>query len=913
MSKLLDTVNTVTINVEKLPSDKCLHDTFDASTAEYIYKGDDIKINNTFIEFIDAKLYENNMTVFQIDLRKDIARYSPIQYYAVKDKYYTSTGLPIYRSFFDNNNGKDYESNVDKMIEDYNYVFNAQREKLINIIINELDGPVQPTINPSKQPVKVDYILKFCHPANMETTKNQPKDVDVISTINTYMTNYLLTNEIIFYNMTVEKVKDGDMSFNISYEVYPDLKDNATRLNGQIVDDYDFFESIYEKSGKVYDTCNPPYTECKYDKPDYLFEVKDNDVLVIAPAEKTQTQDIKYETRCSRTEIVTMDGGSFKIPNQELQLSVCRISCSSERHSNKSTSFTVRVKEQIDYKPSIDVSKTSKPVMAYVNQAFTIKVAIACPVVDRTFVKPTLKDVTMKLNWDIKDGDKSKYILTSDSIVSDIQKVSTSCDRTFTFMLNLTSTEEESSEEIEKKLNITITSEDEYKLEYKTELPLIQKSIFLYILYYYLIECNNADAMGVCCRHKPGELCTNMTTTFSFIKVETDKNNNNFKTKFLEVLDSVLFNNSHFWYTDISNKQDEELDSIEIKLTIKTNTININTIFPKRKLQALPDIPDISEFFGELTDKIDSIASNDVQEVNDLLDEAGTVLDPDKAITTESTLGITELADDINPNIKSDDNKSWAEKYWYVILIIVVVAVVLLSIIGVITYRAVDKTKVSRIEKKQLEICEKVIPIEKVKEKQGVSENDIYHPYEKTIILEGYLMKEGKAGYQRRYCVLYYNPSEMKLYESMTPSYYGNVYVGEKQSYKMESLKEVKYEEGSNQFNVIFKVNESTIKHYDNGENIRDIHFKVCKYEGENENETAKRWVDAFESYISGKPTVKSAWLVPVPLVRDEHLDGKLVTENSNVVDSRIMDTVVKTRANRVRSPWKKEVLKSQN
>lgn len=487
LSALKSTVDTITIKVDKLPSDKCLYETYNRSTTQYIYKVDDIKINNTFIEFLYGKVYIMNMTAFVIDIRTDIMDYNPTQYYTVKgnpDQYFTSTGFPIYRSFFDNNNGKNYATNIDKMIENYNNKFIAYRDEFINMVISEFDGPVKPTTDPNKQPVRIDYILQFCHPANMEIPTNQPKDIEVISTINTYMTDYLLANKILFFNMTVEKVKDGDMSFNISYKVYQDLKDNATILNEKIVDDNEFFESIYEISGKVYDTCNPPYTECKYDKPDYLLVTKsNNDGLLISPVTKTQSQDIKYETRCSNEKIIKTDDGSFQIPNEELQLSVCRISCSSERHRNKSTSFTVRVKEQIDYKPSIDVSKINKPVMVYVNQAFTIKVGIACPVVDKSFEKPILKDVTMTLKWDIQDGDKSKYNLTSNSITSDNQEVSTSCDRIFTFVLNLTSTEEESSEEIEKKLNITITS-NEYNMVYQTELSLIKKSIF-YILYYH--------------------------------------------------------------------------------------------------------------------------------------------------------------------------------------------------------------------------------------------------------------------------------------------------------------------------------------------------------------------------------------------------------------------------------------------
>lgn len=425
--------------------------------------------------------------------------------------------------------------------------------------------------------------------------------------------------------------------------------------------------------------------------------------------------------------------------------------------------------------------------------------------------------------------------------------------------------------------------------------------------------------MGVCCDHKPGELCTNMTTTFAFITLEQTGSQESFKDNFKKVLDRVLFNNSHFWYTDITPptaapSDDESSISTEIILTVKTNTIEFNQIHygERRMLQSL----DLSAFFSEFTETIESIAKNDNPEVSEFLEASGSVIDPDRPITTEPILGTDKLSSDIDDSIDKDEdnNKSWSEKYWYVILIIVLVVVVLLAVAAVVTYRAVDRTKVKKIEKKQLEICEKVIPIEKVKEQQGIKEEeDIYHPYKETIIMEGYLMKEGKHGYQRRYCVLYYNPCEMKLYESMTPSYYGNVYVGEKQAYKMECLKEVKYSEGSNHFNAIFNVNESTIKHYDKGENVRNIHFKICESESgkDNESENAKRWTEAFESYISGKPNVKSAWLVPVPLVRDEHQDGKLVTENSVVTNNRMLDSVAKARANKkVVHHQKKEVLR---
>lgn len=485
---LLNTLNTITVNVEEIPSDKSLYEEYKEKTDKYNIETYDVKFNSTFIEILYLDDEKENIKGFQVGVRNSLQYGSMLQFYSIKEnpnKYYSSKGYPVYRKFFDIDEGKDYINDRNLLVDKYTTLFETYSNQFLNLMISEFEGVVQPTIDPSKLPVRVDYILSFCESINTDNRYNgEVDDNSVANKINEYVVDYLIKNEILFINLTVEKIMDSEKQFNISYKVDRNLETKAKIFNEKLEKEYELFDAIYDLSKGVYDSCSPPYSECSYSLPDYVFKVSgDKDKFnSISP---TGSEGVKYITRCSNDKIDKQDDGSFIIPNEALPLSVCRITCYSERHTNRSTSFTVRVKENIEYKPSIDVSKVSKPVMVYANQQFEIRIPVTCPsLLDDEGINTQLEDVRMDLEYKV-DNDQVQYSLVEGSKLSDRKEVSKSCEQVFTFILNFTSNADESSVEMKNTLKINITS-DKYDMKHSFDLSLIKQSIII-ILFIFLI------------------------------------------------------------------------------------------------------------------------------------------------------------------------------------------------------------------------------------------------------------------------------------------------------------------------------------------------------------------------------------------------------------------------------------------
>lgn len=154
------------------------------------------------------------------------------------------------------------------------------------------------------------------------------------------------------------------------------------------------------------------------------------------------------------------------------------------------------------------------------------------------------------------------------------------------------------------------------------------------------------------------------------------------------------------------------------------------------------------------------------------------------------------------------------------------------------------------IEKVRQKFEDKKISIELVKKENLVDDKEIYRPFKEKILIEGYLLKKGHGNlvnkFQRRYCIIYCEPPKLRIYESMVPSFYGNVYVNEKQSYNLDALKGVKYIKNKDTFEISLNITDSEYKVYEPGNKKRIITFKC---EGVKATEDAKKWSEAFRNY----------------------------------------------------------------
>lgn len=122
-------------------------------------------------------------------------------------------------------------------------------------------------------------------------------------------------------------------------------------------------------------------------------------------------------------------------------------------------------------------------------------------------------------------------------------------------------------------------------------------------------------------------------------------------------------------------------------------------------------------------------------------------------------------------------------------------------------------------------------------------------------MIEGYLLKEGRDRvlnkFQKRYCVLYYNPAVLRIYSSMTKTIAGNMYIDEKQSIPYECYSGIEYKSGSTEFTLLLKVTQSSIKNYEVGNVKRKMVFKA---EGPDAVKTAQDWVECFRDFKNKQP-----------------------------------------------------------
>lgn len=669
-----------------------------------------------------------------------------------------------------------------------------------------------------------------------------------------------------------------------------------------------------------------PFVPCLYkrDMYRYFIGLSSNVETHIKPIE-TEFEDIeiKFNITCPRNSnrIIQYDkeSGEFNVNiNNKFDFILCEVVCYiNESYNNGNTNIGFLGKE---YKPFIDLTTSSTPIQIENNTEFNVTLKVSYPTItdeNDNIIDMTNNQVILQSEMNLED-ENLMYKLSDES--NNIRRDKISFDWENQRVVQLLPDEQLNDTFVTLSFKTTPynNNQNDINLVYETHpIPIFkEKETCIY---------GSFDADGICCRRKyNGELCTNVTVTYSFLKGENG-NFNVFKRRFVNVLQNNIFKGSYYWSTLSEGQNDYKIrlniryiDNVRNYLNEmgKSNNLNIRRrelqttmnkidyittilqaiypndeiasiteeerVFGSKSLNTSPPVtlpPEIenNEEFNNIKNTLVEV----IKEVSLLARDSKIKADIDGYIQCEKYQSDFVGGDLVKPP-KEDP---WAKKYWYVILIIVIVVIILLILLLILTYKCTNMIERRNKEKRNKKFLDNSIPVVKVKEENKVNDDNIYKGYENKIIMEGYLLKEGRNRvidkWQRRYCVLYFEPSVLRIYESMNPSYYGNVYLNEKQSIPMSCYSSIEYEENSDEFTLIFKVKDSSMKVCENGEEERQIHFKV---EGEDGFIIAKKWYEKFSDYKNQKPESIEVWNCPRPLIKE---DNKFVIESKKVVDDR--------------------------
>lgn len=193
--------------------------------------------------------------------------------------------------------------------------------------------------------------------------------------------------------------------------------------------------------------------------------------------------------------------------------------------------------------------------------------------------------------------------------------------------------------------------------------------------------------------------------------------------------------------------------------------------------------------------------------------------------------------------------------------------------------------------------------------------NEVYNPYKKDkIYYEGFLLKQGRnrvnlgnnSDYQRRYCVLFNEPEDFRIYETMVPSFYGNVFINEKQSVEMSCFRDIR-RETADTFTLKFEVKSSVDKALKAAEGDEQKEERIYRFKCEDQI-AMNEWVKQFESFktktnkgtvvkdldnyqVIGK--IKNVAVVNTQEKKVEYLESNYIVADSNACIDRIYNIIL--------------------
>lgn len=618
-----------------------------------------------------------------------------------------------------------------------------------------------------------------------------------------------------------------------------------------------------------------PKLRCPYEKVSYRF-IQSGDEYEIRPS-SNNLEDITYVILCNGTEPIDNRNGVFTYKSDKISTTSYRINCSKSGYENGRATIVIKT---IEYKPSISMIKYP----GFVNKSELFNASI-------TLAYPPIENLNDTDNEDSENLFTEKEFVFKMSLVENDYWLILSPDETVKGKLDFKFNNYNiSNSDIKEGIfNLILkfegnSTDNEIMLSATRNIQVINKKV--------CEEEFGFDADHVCCKRvSPGELCNSVTTIYNFAGEGSDQEFGQFKDAFVKSI-ARIFNGTHFF--DYDDTQDRDFVQRKIKILVKYNTDRNNT--KTRLLQGdgginldinpLDVIEAVMKSIGPAQGN-DNDGNNEENIFDDNIKQAIANLGMDTKQLTEAVITTKQELEDsglgfaidtietsqypVDTKEKVESEKDpWEKEYWWVILIICIVVVLLIVISVVCIYSHSKKTKEMReIQSKQLKIKEKEIPVEKIVDVNSVAEEDLYVPYYHDVIIEGYLLKRGRKNlgkWQQRYCVLYSNLKTFRIYESMTPSYGGNLYLNEKQDIPIDCYNGIEYKDGSNEFTLVLKIRDSSFKTYEAGDIERKIHFKC---EGDNKVEEAMKWVDCFRDYKNKKPKAVEAWIHPVIINRE--------------------------------------------
>lgn len=685
---------------------------------------------------------------------------------------------------------------------------------------------------------------------------------------------------------------------NITLEVYDIRKiDVINNLNLEISSNNNelFYKNLNNKTDNIYNKCQlPETTTCKYSKQFYKYITSDSKTTSIQPIKGSKP----IEGSCTN-KVTKIDSKTGKITislSKELDQSLCRIKCRDYLKNDGYGVVSIKIIDDGDVNTNPEFDKIIYPIMIYVNQPFNTTLTLKYPDI--------ITDVDSEEEIDKKDNKKiDNEELTIEMVVNEDS--------------NFTINDQEATDTTEFKYinaNITVKENNIFTLD-KDDIELIFRNDSNYYLFYKVKvtilsqPCPDPDEMGVCCVHQKGELCSNLTVSFSFISftqsrllpVGDNDKNIEFRQSFKNVLDENVFKPQHCVSTDTSKGT-----ALEDPLILSIKKLPPTSDDTKSDSPVNNNKPTITleEAFKDIISSIEKIQNNEIPEVATLLVENNIILDPEKPISYSQVIDNTELptVETTNP---TEPSSNWAKDNWYVILIIVVVVLVLIigSVFGTFYYiKRKDNSKSNlptnfKSINKKYEVNDKQVDenhqsiedIEPVgdnvvgKISIDINNNNSSGKYtsndddddeengkviNKKIKYEGYLEKEmpGRTTdpWILRYCVLYENPLVLYVYESMKLSYKGNLYTGVKQIIPLDSIKNIEYDKKNTQQNydfiIIIQDNDQQVQSNECMEDLKYVHFRIPTADYNTTVNSFNEWINYLNCEDTKPSLIKDAW-----------------------------------------------------